>query len=370
MGRRKSRLTTVAKISRLPGKCRDRSLRAALAAILAGAWLGAGLAAYAAEPARVLTDSAGRKVEVPKSIDRVLPAGFPAAVLLYTLAPDKLVAWPGPLGAGAMGMLPEKYAKLPVVGRLTSARSAPSAEAIQALHPDVILDVGTVDQHFAALADRVQKETGIPYLLYDGSLARTAATYRALGAALGEEVPAEELASYAERAIAGAGKTLAAHGERVRVYYARGEGGTTTAFAGSVTAEVIDAVGAENVARRGASGAFVPVTIEQVIAWRPDAFVASDPDLYAIIMREPRWQQVEAIRTGHVYLAPGAPFGWLDEPPGVNRLIGLGWLAGVLAQGKPPADMKAVARNFYARFYHVELTAAQLDELLAPPRLP
>lgn len=360
----------MATMTRLPGKCCERAWRAALAAILAGAWLGAGLAAFAAEPARVLTDSAGRKVEVPKRIDRVLAAGFPAAVLIYTLAPDKLIAWSGPLGAGAMGMLPEKYTKLPVVGRVTSARNAPSAEAIQALHPDVILDVGTVDQRFAALADRVQKETGIPYLLYDGSLARTAATYRALGAALGEEVRAEELAKYAERAIAGAGKTLAARNERLRVYYARGEGGTATAFAGSITAEVMDAVGAENVARREASGAFVPVTVEQVIAWRPDAVIVSDPDLYAAITHEPRWQQVAAIRNGRVYLAPEAPFGWIDEPPGVNRLIGLGWLAGVLAEGKPPADMESVAREFYARFYHVELTAAQLDELLAPPRLP
>jgi len=29
------------------------------------------------------------------------------------------------------------------------------------------------------------------------------------------------------------------------------------------------------------------------------------------------------VRTGRVHLAPRLPFGWVDLPPSVNRLIGL-----------------------------------------------
>jgi iron complex transport system permease protein len=43
---------------------------------------------------RVVTDSAGRQVALPDRIERVFAAGPPAMVLLYVLAPDRIVGWP------------------------------------------------------------------------------------------------------------------------------------------------------------------------------------------------------------------------------------------------------------------------------------
>src|SRR5215469_4015773 len=43
--------------------------------------------------ARTITDSAGRIVEIPDHITRVLAAGPPAAVLLYVLAPQEMIGW-------------------------------------------------------------------------------------------------------------------------------------------------------------------------------------------------------------------------------------------------------------------------------------
>jgi iron complex transport system substrate-binding protein len=43
--------------------------------------------------AREVIDSAGRKVEVPDRIERVMAAGPPASVLLYMLAPEKMIGW-------------------------------------------------------------------------------------------------------------------------------------------------------------------------------------------------------------------------------------------------------------------------------------
>lgn len=51
-----------------------------------------GLASAAAE-ARTITDAAGRTVEIPDTITRVLATGPPASVLTYVLAPDKLAGW-------------------------------------------------------------------------------------------------------------------------------------------------------------------------------------------------------------------------------------------------------------------------------------
>jgi hypothetical protein len=44
--------------------------------------------------AAIIVDSVGRSVPVPARVDRVFPADPPAAILLYTLAPELLLGWP------------------------------------------------------------------------------------------------------------------------------------------------------------------------------------------------------------------------------------------------------------------------------------
>ena len=52
----------------------------------------AGVPAVAA--GRFVTDGAGRRVAVPSNVERVFPAGPPAAIQIYTLAPATLIGWP------------------------------------------------------------------------------------------------------------------------------------------------------------------------------------------------------------------------------------------------------------------------------------
>ena len=66
-----------------------------------------------------------------------------------------------------------------------------------------------------------------------------------------------------------------------------------------------------------------------------------------------------------VHLAPSLPFGWVDFPPSVNRLIGLWWLAKILYPTQFPEDLRPLTRAFYKQFYHVDITDAQLDHVLA-----
>ena len=44
--------------------------------------------------ARDVTDSVGRKVTVPDRVEKVMAAGPNAAVVLYVLAPEKMIGWP------------------------------------------------------------------------------------------------------------------------------------------------------------------------------------------------------------------------------------------------------------------------------------
>jgi iron complex transport system substrate-binding protein len=194
---------------------------------------------------RVFTDSAGRRVELPARIERVFAAGPPAAVLLYSLAPERLVGWPQDLSAEAKRILPARYAALPVVGRLTGHENSVAVAAVAALRPDLIVDVGDIEPEYADLANRVQRESGIPYVLIDGSLAKTADAYRSLGSLLDAQPAADDLAKRAGALLDGVRATLAkvAGDGRLRAYYARGQDGLETAMPGSVLAEGIEFCG-------------------------------------------------------------------------------------------------------------------------------
>jgi iron complex transport system substrate-binding protein len=122
-------------------------------------------------------------------------------------------------------------------------------------------------------------------------------------------------------------------------------------------------------AREG-GGAFAKVSIEQVRAWDPDVILAADPALRAHIASDPQWGSTKAVLDQRIYVAPGLPFGWFETPPGVNRLIGVRWLASLLYPKLFPEDLRAVTRDFYKRFYHVDVTERQLDALLKPAALP
>ena len=79
---------------------------------------------------------------------------------------------------------------------------------------------------------------------------------------------------------------------------------------------------------------------------------------------KPGWDQVPAVAENKVFQAPSLPCGWIDAPPSINRLIGLRWLSRPSIRTRPGIDLRADTRDFYALFYGVTLTDAQLDRLL------
>jgi iron complex transport system substrate-binding protein len=319
---------------------------------------------------RMVTDSAGRQVELPPAIERVVAAGPPASILLYTLAPEKMVGWVSAPHPDEKDLLSAPVRDLPAYGRLTGRGGTANIETILKFKPDVIIDVGTTSQTYVSLANNTQAQIGIPYLLFDGRLSSTAATYRALGKALGVEAKAEELARYSEQVLDGVASRLAGlpPSERPKVYYGRGPDGLQTGLEGSINLEVLDYVGAYNVASAAGKGGLTQVSIEQVLSWDPDVILTFDAGFYRKVKTDPLWAQISAVRNGRIFRAPSLPWGWFDSPPGVNRLIGIRWLAGLLHPARFPDSIEPVVRDFYTRFYHVDLTDAQLAALLDAAR--
>src|SRR5215469_13756984 len=144
-----------------------------------------------------VTDATGRDLRIPGKVVRVFPAGPPAAILLYTLAPNLLLGWPRANRPEECAyMLPDICAR-PEVGRITGRGNTANLESVLALKPDLILDVGSTSPTFVSLAERVQQQTGIPYALLDGRFDAIPASYRKLGELVSRQDEAEKYARYA-----------------------------------------------------------------------------------------------------------------------------------------------------------------------------
>ena len=332
------------------------------------ALLGASLLARPAlAQSRTIVDSAGRKVTLPERINRVFVAGPPASVLAYVLARDAMVGWIRTPSPAEKEFLAAPARDLPETGRLTGRGDTVSLERLVAAKPDMVLDFGSTSETFVSLADRVQSQTGIPYALIDGRFSATSASLKLAGEILGRTERAAALAAYAETSFATVDRVLARApaDRRPRVYLARGAEGLETGSRGSINTEIIERAGGVNVAQGlGGSGNISNASLEQIIAWQPDIIVTLDRTFFANVKSKPGWSQVRAVANNRVHLAPSLPWGWIDAPPSLNRLIGLRWLLSLFYPAEARLDLRAETRGFYELFYSVDVTDAQLAQLL------
>lgn len=304
----------------------------------------------------------------PHRVRRVFAAGAPASVLVAVLAPEKLLGWPFRVSAEARALLPPVVRALPQVGRLAGRGSTVSSESLLQLQPDLIFDIGTVDATYLSTIERVADQTGLPCVLAHGGLAGIPAQLRELGELLGVADRGARLAAAAEAllAVGDAARKALPPERRPRVYFGRGSDGLETGLEGSINMEVVDFAGGRNVAAASGRGGVVKVSLEQILGWDPEVIITQDREFFLHARTDPSWRPVSAVRSGRVHLAPSLPFGWLDVPPGVNRLIGVQWLVERLQPGSAggPEGLRAAVADFYPLFYGVEPGDKALEALL------
>ena len=325
------------------------------------------LIACFAIPARAadFVDSAERYVALPNQIQRVMAADQSAAVLVYMLAPEKLVGWSQPLSRGQRAYIPAKFARLPVVGRLSGPAPTASADAVARLHPDLIIYTGIVSPEAAARADEIEQQTRVPYIVLEGGIQQIPDTLSVVGAMLGVSERGQDLAHDTRTAIDGLrGRLLITEStERPLVYYGLGPDGLETGLAHSQVMAAIDQAGVINVAGLG-TGERTRVTREQIFQWNPAIIIAQQRSFYNILLRSSSWRGLAAVSKKRVYLAPADPFGWIDNPSGPNLIIGLPWLSALCYPAVYQEDLRASVRDFYDKFYRVKLTDKQLETLV------
>lgn len=315
-----------------------------------------------AEDTYLFTDSAGRKVQIPKNVEHIAPSGQLAQIVLFSLAPDKLVGLSNKWGQDAGAYLDSKYLKLPVFGQFYGSANL-NKEALAAAKPQLIIDIGEKKSGIAEDMDSVQKQLGIPTIFVEATLASMSSSYRTLGQVLGMPKEAQALSGYCEEIYTNTNVTMKKIGDKkVKVLYSLGDSGTNVIGKGSFHAEVLDLI-ADNVAvidNPTNKGTGSEVSLEQIVQWKPDVILFAPQSIYSKAASDGTWKQMKAVQAGRYYEVPGNPYSWLGSPPSVNRYMGMVWLSQLLYPDDFRYDMRKEVNRFYKLFYHSnELTDEQ-----------
>ena len=324
---------------------------------------------------RKVTDHAGREVSIPTvdKLERIYYTSALAQVYVFSLAPELQGGTSFQFTDQELAYMPESEKDLLYMGSMSGGGEIDREMLVE---NDIQLIFSISGSPLSAsdisIADDLQDATGIPVVMVDGSFTNVMEAYRFVGDVMGQTERGEEIATYLEKVYADVKDAVSQvkDEDRVSLYYAEGPFGLSTEPSSSEHAAVFEECRAYNVAQVEVTAGIgmTSVNLESVIQWNPQVIVAWDDVIRGgadeVIRTDPDWSDIDAVKNGRVYTMPNAPFAWCDRPPGVNRFLGLQWIANMLYPNLYDVDMVEETKKFYSTLYWVDITDDQAKELL------
>jgi len=313
----------------------------------------------------VFTDDCGREVTIPAEINSIVPSGALSQIILFAVAPEKLVALSTDFKDYSKGIIAEEYYSLPVLGQIYGSADL-NVEELAATNPQLIIDIGEAKKTIVEDMDALQTQTQIPSIHIEANLENMPEVFLKLGELLGKTEKAKELSDFCKRVYDRTGEIMGKVGEnKMKGLYVMGEDGLNVLAKGSYHAEILDML-MENVAEidnPSSKGSGNEVTMEQIALWDPEFIVFSSDSIYDSVSEEKSWKNINAVKHEYYVETPDNPYSWLGMPPSVQRYCGLIWLTYVLYPEYCEYDVKAEITEYYKLFYGCELSDEQYSEL-------
>ena len=317
---------------------------------------------------REFTDSTGRTVTLPAQITKIAISGPLSQIYILPLAGDMLVGVSNAYAEDMQQYLPAYIFEKTEIGQLYGGKGEMDLEALLAAAPEVVIDIGEAKKTTAEDLTALTEQTGIPFIHIDATVATAPEAYRTLGALLGREEKAEELAVWCENTyaqISAMMEQVDADGARKSLLYCLGDKGVNVIAKGSFHAETINLL-SENLAvmeEVAVTGSGNEVDLEQILLWDPDVIIFAPDSCYEEIGASAQWQSVGAVARGNYYKTPAGPYGWLSSPPAVQRYLGMLWLGTLLYPEYAEYDLQEEITEYYRLFYGCELTQEMIQDL-------
>jgi iron complex transport system substrate-binding protein len=308
-----------------------------------------------------LVDMAQRTVTVPSRIRRVATLGAVPVInsFLFAFHDGELI----------INGLPPNFARSPrwkyqsvfapgLQSRpvIQTAGNEPVVESVLQVAPDVVLTMTTG-------AIRPLEAAGIPviYLAWDRP-DEVKDLMSLLGQLLDRPDVARAYASYFDETIGRVGAITQglADSARPRVLYCDFVRLTQPHL---IAEWWIRQAGGRSVTDNGRTTQSVTFSLEQLLAWDPEVIIVNDARQVPEIHRDSRLRNVAAVHSRRVYVAPSGAHLWTNRT--IEEPLTVLWAAKTTHPKLfPSLDIGREALNFYARFFGVQLQAAQVAEIL------
>jgi len=295
------------------------------------------LGAPGAPQARVVVDMAGRSVEVPQRIERIVSPYRIATEMILTLGcQERLV------GISTLpGHIMEKF--YPEFKEMGRADRHASIEEILRLRPQVVF-TSPIPQ----VKDLEQAGVKVFCILVEDPDSMIEGL-KLIAEVLDQKERAADVADYYRQKLAYIREATAAVQTRKKVYVV-GARTLTTVGGDFYQHHIVEMAGGINVAR-DLRGGWVSVSREHLVAWDPDVIVTIPytTTLPDDILGDRGLGVLKAVRNNQIYSFPLYIDSW--DLPTPESILGIMWLAGVLYPDQVHFDMQQEAREFYTRFY-------------------
>ncbi|VUT23944.1 MAG: Cobalamin-binding protein precursor [Candidatus Methanolliviera sp. GoM_oil] len=307
---------------------------------------------------RMITDMAGRTVEIPATVERIVSVNPMATQAVFVVhGQDKLVGITLKMGRKKMEEIYPKIKNMPA----PMGPEGLNIEEILSLKPDVVLSkAGTKWTGY----NKKMEEAGIPLVcIYPESPELLAESVRLIGDVLGKEKEAEDFASFYDKKMEYIrSNTQIPEDEKMKVYVAVPDK-LTTAGGDWYQSYLIEDAGGINVAG-SLMGGWKTVSIEQILRWNPDVIVVVSycSDSVDDILSNPRWQQINAVKNCRVYRIPRYIEAW--DMPVPESILGTMWLSNKLYPEEVHFNMAEEMKTFYSKFYNYTITDEEIAQIL------
>ena len=106
----------------------------------------------------------------------------------------------------------------------------------------------------------------------------------------------------------------------------------------------------------------VQLTAEQIIELDPDYIFFTFPDNKDVMLNDPRFQNMKAIKNGNVYDAPAVLNSFAVN--GAEAVLQIKWAASLMWPDAVDYDLEKDAQDFYKKYYNLDFTNEEIHSII------
>ena len=330
---------------------------------------------------RTVLDALGKEITVPGEVENIAIISTMPLASVYCMAggdPDKLVALtPSSKNAAVNSFLTLAAPGLEDISTAFAEGDSLNIEEILMLEPDVIFY--NIDDPAGVEAVAKLETMGVPCVGFDTRISNTIETFNnwatLVGQVLGTETEVEEIVNYGyevEKMVKDRVSKIPEE-ERKSAIILSNYNEAAIQVAGSTFGRYwMETAGAINPAEV-IEQKIAPISLEQLYEWDPDVILLNSFSAFTAeqVMNNEAieghdWSGLTSVKNGEFYKMPLGMYYWF--PPCSDSPLALIWIAKhIYPEQFSDIDMDKEIKDFYSRFYGIELSEEDLDTLYNPP---